>query len=57
MNKQLETQIRDLMRTYRITFADQIQDLIRNVNIDFDNLEDDVKEIIENNQTNQTNQS
>jgi hypothetical protein len=48
MNDSLEKQIRELMRTYRITFADQIQDLTRNINIDFDNLEDDVKEIIEN---------
>lgn len=47
MNESLAKQLHDLMRNYKISIADEINDTIRKVNDDLDNLENDVKELIE----------
>lgn len=47
MNESLAKQLHDLIRNYKISIADEINDSIRKVNTDLDNLENDVKEIIE----------
>ncbi len=49
MNDSLAKQLHDLIKNYKISVADEITDSVRRVNIDFDNLENDVNILIENN--------
>ncbi len=48
MNESLAKQLHDLVKNYKISIADEINDTIRKVNKDIDHLEDDVKKLIEN---------
>lgn len=53
MNDSLAHQLHDLVKNYKINVTDEMNDTIRRVNIDFDNLENDVNKLIEKN-VNQT---
>lgn len=48
MNESLAKQLHDLIRNYKISIADEINDSIRKVNENIDHLEEGVKELIEN---------
>lgn len=47
MNESLAKQLHDLIKNYKISIADEINDTIRKVNDDIDHLAEDVKELIE----------
>lgn len=48
MNESLAKQLHDLIKNYKISVADEIIDTARRVDINLENLENDVKRIIEN---------
>lgn len=51
MNDTLANQLHDLMKNYKICVADEINDTTRRVNTNLENMENDLKTLIENNKS------
>jgi hypothetical protein len=48
MNDSLAKQLHDLIKNYRISIADEINDTTRKVNTNLENMEKDIQNIFEN---------
>jgi flagellar capping protein FliD len=51
MNESLAKQLHDLIKNYKISVADEINDTTRRVNIDLENMENDINILIKENKT------
>lgn len=54
MNETLAAQLHDLVKNYKISIADEINDTTRKVNINLENMELDINKLIEKNSTNKS---